>query len=75
MKINKFMQKFLDKQHNIKIKISQNETENFEKLYDDFKNSSKHIEQEQKRMTQNQNDMKKHFDELTERVNKRFKNL
>lgn len=75
MKINKFMQKILDKQQNLNTKISRNKTENLEKLYDDFQNSSKYIEQEQKRMTQDQNDMKKHFDEFTERVNKRFKNL
>ncbi len=75
MKINKFIKKLPDKQQNVNTKNSRNKTENLEKLYDDFQNSSKHIEQEQKRMTQDQNDMKKHFDELTERVNKRFKNL
>ena len=55
------------------MKINQNN--NFDKLYNDFQKSSRHIDQEQKRMMQSQKDMKKHFDELTERVNKRFKNL
>lgn len=63
MKINKFIKKLPDKQRKLDIKISQN--------YNDFQKSSRHIDQEQKRMMQSQKDMKKHFDELTERVNKR----
>lgn len=69
MKINKFIKKLPDKQRKLDMKINQNN--NFEKLYNDFQKSSRHIDQEQKRMMQNQKDMKKHFDELTERVNKR----
>lgn len=73
MKINKFIKKLPDKQRKLDMKINQNN--NFDKLYNDFQKSSRHIDQEQKRMMQSQKDMKKHFDELTERVNKRFKNL
>lgn len=73
MKINEFIKKLPDKQRKLDMKISQND--NFDKLYNDFQKSSRHIDQEQKRIMQNQKDMKKHFDELTERVNKRFKNL
>lgn len=73
MKINKFIKKLPDKQRKLNMKINQNN--NFDKLYNDFQKSSRHIDQEQKRMMQSQKDMKKHFDELTERVNKRFKNL
>ena len=51
------------------MRINQNDI--FEKLYNDFQKSSRHIDQEQKRMMQNQKVMKKHFDKLTERVNKR----
>ena len=61
MKINKFIKKLPDKQRKLDMKISQND--NFDKLYNDFQKSSRHIDQEQK-------DMKKHFDVLTERVNK-----
>ncbi len=73
MKINEFIKKLPDKQRKLDMKINQNN--NFDKLYNDFQKSSRHIDQEQKRMMQSQKDMKKHFDELTERVNKRFKNL
>ena len=73
MKINKFIKKLPDKQRKLNMKINQNN--NFDKLCNDFQKSSRHIDQEQKRMMQSQKDMKKHFDELTERVNKRFKNL
>nr|DAE69448.1 MAG TPA: hypothetical protein [Caudoviricetes sp.] len=69
MKINKFIKKLPDKQRKLDMRINQND--NFEKLYNDFQKSSRHIDQEQKRMMQNQKVMKKHFDELTERVNKR----
>ncbi|MCR4912884.1 MAG: hypothetical protein K5983_03950 [Lactobacillus sp.] len=69
MKINKFIKKLPDKQRKLDMKIGQND--NFDKLYNDFQKSSRHIDQEQKRMMQSQKDMKKHFDELTERVNKR----
>lgn len=69
MKINKFIKKLPDKQRKLDMKISQND--NFDKLYNDFQKSSRHIDQEQKRMMQSQKDMEKHFDELTERVNKR----
>lgn len=73
MKINEFIKKLPDKQRKLDMKINQNN--NFDKLYNDFQKSSRHIDQEQKRMMQSQKDMKKHFNELTERVNKRFKNL
>lgn len=69
MKINKFIKKLHDKQRKLDMRINQND--NFEKLYNDFQKSSRHIDQEQKRMMQNQKVMKKHFDKLTERVNKR----
>ncbi len=69
MKINKFIKKLPDKQRKLDMKISQND--NFDRLYNDFQKSSRHIDQEQKRMMQSQKDMKKYFDELTERVNKR----
>lgn len=73
MKINKFIKKLPDKQRKLDMRINQND--NFEKLYNDFQKSSRHIDQEQKRIMQSQKDMKKHYDELTERINKRFKNL
>ena len=69
MKINKFIKKIHDKQRKLDMRINQND--NFEKLYNDFQKSSRHIDQGQKRMMQNQKVMKKHFDKLAERVNKR----
>ncbi len=69
MKINKFIKKLHDKQRKLDMRINQNDI--LEKLYNDFQKSSRHIDQEQKRMMQNQKVMKKHFDKLTERVNKR----